>query len=70
MEEKNGYPQVPCSIPDKTDDSNPYGFDIVGELHGPGYSAPLQTDIWHSALTEDHLKGKSPFFPKNEFPSK
>jgi len=58
MDEKNGYPQVPGWIPANPDDSNPYEFDIVGDVHGPGYPAPLQTNIWHPALT----KGKRLFF--------
>jgi len=41
------------------------GRDVMGregEVHGPGDPAPVQTDIWHPALTEEHLKGKDHFF--------
>jgi len=40
----------------------------AGEVYGPGYPAPLQADIWHPALTEEHLKGKGPFFKNKNFP--
>jgi len=33
-------------------------------VHGPGDLAPLRTDIWHSSMTEAHLKGKG-FFSLN-----
>jgi len=36
----------------------------AGEVHGPGYPAPLQTDIWHPALTEKAPQGKGSFFSK------
>ena len=36
-------------------------------VHGPGYPAPLRTDIWHPALTEAREQGKGLVF-LNSFP--
>jgi len=36
----------------------------LGYVHGLGYPAPLRTDMWHPALTEEDLKGKGVFFSK------
>ena len=35
-----------------------------GSVYSPGYPAPLRTDIWHPAPTEEDLKEKGVFSSK------
>jgi len=44
-------------------------YYCTSRLYGPGYPAPLRTDIWHASLTEEDLKGKVFFFHKQNFPA-